>query len=247
MTKIRHRYKFARMIKFGLERGIPLAGYSSGEQTRKALIHAAGELAAELGFSNVTTRAIARAAGENVGSIHYHFGSKDRLFKAVLMEATGKMRERPFSDVLDELEPVLDTQEGQSRAIRALVRAKVDALFREDQPVWHCQVIYQVMRKASPLREYLAEKVIGPSIEADHRLFRHIDPEMSHEERMMHALLVSTPLYFHADYMEAILMTLGETRYPEAYLHKLEDTIVRQTQLYFGLPDDRTAERGDGA
>ena len=224
-----------------------MASYSSGEQTRQALINAAGELAAELGFGNVTTRAIASAAGENVGSIHYHFGGKEQLFHAVLMEATRDMRKKPFSEVLDELEPVLDTREGQSRAIRALVRAKADSLFREDQPVWHCRVIYQVMRKASPLSAYLTEKIIGPSIEADHRLFRRIDPSMSHEERMIHALLLSTPLYFHADYMEAILINLGEPRYTEQYLEKLEDSIVRQTQLYFGLPDDRQLERGDMA
>jgi AcrR family transcriptional regulator len=224
-----------------------LASYSSGEQTRRALINAAGELAAEIGFANVTTRAIASAAGENVGSIHYHFGGKEQLFHAVLMEATRDMMEKPFSKVLDELEPVLDTPEGQSRGIRALVRAKADSLFRDDQPEWHCRVIYQVMRKASPLRDYLTEKIIGPSIEADHRLFRHIDPEMSKEERTIHALLLSTPLYFLADYMEAILMVLGEAHYTESYLEKLEDRIVRQTQRYFGLPDDRKAERGDSA
>jgi AcrR family transcriptional regulator len=58
--------------------------YSKGERTRLALIEATGELAAELGFSNVSTRAVAERSGENIGTIHYHFGGKDGLFVAVV-------------------------------------------------------------------------------------------------------------------------------------------------------------------
>lgn len=222
-----------------------MAGYSSSEQTRQVLINAAGELAAEFGFGNVSTRAIAKAAGENVGSIHYHFGGKDELFKSVVMEATRSMRERPLSEILDELEPVLDTPEGQSRAIRLLAHTKVETLFRDDQPGWYCRVIYQALRKASSMRECLIEKVLTPWLEAENALFERICPGMSREEAMMQALLVATPLYFHADYMEVILMNLGVESYSTEYLQKLEDTIVRQAQLLFGLPDDRQPERGD--
>lgn len=224
-----------------------MATYSSSEQTRNALINAAGELAAELGFGNVSTRAIAKAAGENVGSIHYHFGGKDKLFQAVVMEATKDMRESPISEILGELEPVLDTPEGQSEAIRVLAHTKVETLFRDDQPGWYCRVIYQVLRKASSMRDCLMEKVLIPWLEAENALFERIRPGMSREEATMHALLVATPLYFHADYMEVLLMTLGVKSYSTEYLQKLEDVIVRQTQLYFGLPDDRQLERGDTA
>ena len=61
--------------------------YSSGDSTKMKIINAAGELAAEVGFTNVTTRAVADRSGENIGSIHYHFGGKDGLFEAVIREA----------------------------------------------------------------------------------------------------------------------------------------------------------------
>ncbi len=226
-----------------------MAGYSSSEQTRQALINAAGELAAEQGFGNVTTRAIASGAGENVGSIHYHFGGKDKLFQTVLMEATSVMRETPLDLVLAPLGPLLDTPEGQSRAIRLMIQTKIDHLFAQNRATWHCRVIYQALRRANPLRDWLLEEIIEPSMDVEQRLFKRIRPEMSDEECMMHALVTCTPLYFHGDYMESILEHLGADGYSPEYMQRLEDRIVKQTQLYFGLPDDLTpnmkTEKGD--
>lgn len=219
--------------------------YSSSEQTRQALINAAGELAAELGFGNVSTRAIAKAAGENVGSIHYHFGGKEKLFEAVLMEATRDMRDNSFSTLLSKMEPFLDTPEGQARAIRAMVHKKIRVIFDPEKPTWHCRVIYQTLRTKGSLREILLRTSLGPALEADEKLFVRLRPRMSPEKRFLHSLVMGTPIYFHADYMEAIIEEIGIECYSQEYLQELEDVIVRQTQLYFGLPDDRDIERGD--
>lgn len=48
--------------------------------SREALLQAAERLFAERGFSQVSTRDIAEAAGVNLGAIQYHFGSKFNLF-----------------------------------------------------------------------------------------------------------------------------------------------------------------------
>lgn len=56
-----------------------------GEKTREALIQAAGELAAERGWSNVTAKDVCDRAGVNGASINYWFGSRDALYEAVLM------------------------------------------------------------------------------------------------------------------------------------------------------------------
>lgn len=52
---------------------------ASAERTREALIHAALRLFGEHGFDATSTRAIAAAAQANIGSIAYHFGSKEGL------------------------------------------------------------------------------------------------------------------------------------------------------------------------
>jgi TetR/AcrR family transcriptional regulator, regulator of cefoperazone and chloramphenicol sensitivity len=51
----------------------------SAEQTRHALIRAALRLFGSQGFDGTSTRQIAAAANANIGSIAYHFGSKEGL------------------------------------------------------------------------------------------------------------------------------------------------------------------------
>jgi AcrR family transcriptional regulator len=51
----------------------------SAEQTRQALIRAGLRLFGERGFEGTSTRQLAAAAAANIGSIAYHFGSKEGL------------------------------------------------------------------------------------------------------------------------------------------------------------------------
>lgn len=223
-----------------------MATYLTSEQTRRALIQATGELAAGVGFSNVSTRAVAMKAGESIGSIHYHFGGKEKLFQAVLMEATHDLREKTIPELLKYFESDLDTPKQHAEAVRILVHCAVYSLFRVDQPFWYCRVLFQVLRKASSLRSFLVEEVLAPLIEVvEARFFRRVRSKMNKEECCMHFILLLTPIYFHADYMDVILGFLGMESFSAKYLKKMEDVIVRQTQLYFDLPFDDVFERGD--
>jgi len=53
------------------------------EETRWRLLQAATEVFAEVGYRAATTREIARRAGVNLASIHYHFGDKAELYREV--------------------------------------------------------------------------------------------------------------------------------------------------------------------
>ena len=56
---------------------------STQEETRWRLLQAATEVFAEVGYRAATTREIARRAGVNLASIHYHFGDKAELYREV--------------------------------------------------------------------------------------------------------------------------------------------------------------------
>jgi AcrR family transcriptional regulator len=58
------------------------------EETRKEILRAAGEAFAASGFVGATTRAVAARAGVNVATLHYHYGSKEGLYRAVLRDAS---------------------------------------------------------------------------------------------------------------------------------------------------------------
>lgn len=53
-------------------------------ETRRGILKAAEECFAASGFVGATTRQVAALAGVNVATLHYHFGSKEELYRAVL-------------------------------------------------------------------------------------------------------------------------------------------------------------------
>ncbi|HQR47198.1 MAG TPA: TetR/AcrR family transcriptional regulator [Thermoanaerobaculia bacterium] len=57
-------------------------------ETRREILRAAEESFAAAGFAGATTRQVAARAGVNVATLHYHFGNKEGLYRAVLEEAT---------------------------------------------------------------------------------------------------------------------------------------------------------------
>ena len=56
----------------------------SDSKTKERLLTAATKVFAERGFKETTVREICALAGANLAAVNYHFGSKDKLYSAVL-------------------------------------------------------------------------------------------------------------------------------------------------------------------
>jgi AcrR family transcriptional regulator len=65
----------------------------STDVTRTSLLDAAERLFAEHGFDGTSIRLITDAAGANVASIHYHFGSKENVLRGVTGRVAGRIGE----------------------------------------------------------------------------------------------------------------------------------------------------------
>ena len=213
-----------------------MSEYAISENTKTLLINAAGELAAELGFSNVSTRAIAERSGENIGSIHYHFGGKDGLFEAVVNEAILDIRKFSPWQVVDAMDKEMISPEQLSSVIQKIVHQHICTLFDRQKPRWHSQVIYQLLQIEGPLYELFASEVMNPDMDAMGKIFRIINPEMPDDEIVLHTLVLNMPIIAHINYMPTILKLLDASKFSDDYLKKLENLLVRQTQLMFGLP-----------
>ena len=77
-----------------------------GDETRERLLEAAGQLIVELGWGDVTTRAVAERAGVNAGVVHYHFGSVPALLREAAIHATARMIASPMAQLLGAEDPV---------------------------------------------------------------------------------------------------------------------------------------------
>ena len=99
MTAVASRRKRSR------SRGRPVGG--ADQDIRSALLDAAGKLFLKHGFERVTARQIAAGAGTTPAMIHYYFGNKLGLFRAMLDRAIAPVRER-LAGLLQQPDAVLD-------------------------------------------------------------------------------------------------------------------------------------------
>jgi AcrR family transcriptional regulator len=80
----------------------------SADQTRQALIRAGLKLFGEKGFEGTSTRALAATANANIGSIAYHFGSKEGLRTACagfIVETMKGMASRALAEAGEPADP----------------------------------------------------------------------------------------------------------------------------------------------
>src|SRR6266850_7244557 len=76
---------------------------SKSDQARLKLLQAGLLIFGDKGLQGATVREIAKAAGQNVAAIAYYFGSKERLYHAVIEGIVREIRHH-LVDVLVEME-----------------------------------------------------------------------------------------------------------------------------------------------
>lgn len=83
------------MTKFPLiEEAAPANGRSIREVNIEAFLDAAERLLVREGAAGISTRQLAREAGQNHGLVHYYFGSVDELLLQALERFTGRVLDR---------------------------------------------------------------------------------------------------------------------------------------------------------
>ena len=95
--------------------------------TYERLLETAERMFAEQGYGAVSARAITVAAGANIAAVHYHFGSKIDLLRAVYARRTVSLnaeRERLLADSVE--------RSGGRPAVADILRAFVGPAFRTE-------------------------------------------------------------------------------------------------------------------
>ncbi len=144
------------------------AATDKGERARTRLLTEAGRRFAKKGYARTSTREICAAASLNVAAIHYHFGGKEGLYRAVLLN--------PIQAVASRLagfdEPDLTLAQSLQRLLGAFVGEASAADAGADDGV---RLYLREMIEPTPMFAAAVDQHIGPVHHAIARLFaRHI-------------------------------------------------------------------------
>ena len=131
------------------------ASRPDGDATRAHLLDTAGRVFAERGFAGTTSKEICARAGTPLASVNYHFGSRDALYDAVLIEAH---RQLIGLDDLVALTRELRTPQDKLRAIVG----RLAALATQRNTPWGFRVMLREMLWPSPALPALVDKTVRP-------------------------------------------------------------------------------------
>lgn len=128
---------------------------ADGDATRRHILETAGPIYAEKGFARTTTKEICAAAGVNIAAVNYHFGGKDGLYQAVLVDAHRQLVG------LDELETIMSGSRDVRAKIRTVVQRIVTVAAKSEAP-WGIRVVVRELMAPSAHSETLFKQAIAP-------------------------------------------------------------------------------------
>ncbi len=106
---------------------------TDGEATYKRILETAGELIAELGFAESSSKAIAAKAEVDLASINYHFGNRGGLYQAVLAEAHRRLIS------MEVLQKLISSDLPAHDKLKKVIEGMVDAALEDGG--WHPRVL----------------------------------------------------------------------------------------------------------
>lgn len=129
---------------------------SDGDATRGRILESAGELFAKRGFAETTSKTVAAAAQVDLASINYHFGSRDGLYQAVLIEA-----HRRFISLAD-LQALGEAKRPAEEKLRALIEMLVGK--RSSTTPWSVRVLLRELTAPSSHINVLVDHEVRPKL-----------------------------------------------------------------------------------
>lgn len=151
--------------------------------TKDRILEAAEKLFAEQGFGATSLRSITAEAGVNLAAIHYHFGSKEGLIRAVFDACLTPLNEERIRSLDAVLQKCRDDAPGLESVIEAFIRPTLRLYEgQHGRRVFLPRLIGRALVEADEtlqgiLRPHF-ERVRGPFMMALHRAL----PELSEEE-----------------------------------------------------------------
>ena len=126
-----------------------------GLATRERLLETACQVFAERGYADTTSKEICERAGTPLASVNYHFGSRDALYAAVLVEAHNRVAS------LDDIAQLTAGPGSPQQRLAALLGFVVDLAARTNAP-WALRLLLREIMSPSAAVPVLVDKAVRP-------------------------------------------------------------------------------------
>jgi AcrR family transcriptional regulator len=192
------------------------------EDPRDRLLEIAGRKFAEKGFDATNVREITEAAGMNVASVNYHFGSKEELYVEAVRHA---------ARTCEQITPTPTWEAGvpAEQRLRDFVRSFLLRILRDDVPAWHRHLIMREIADPRPgACEEFVRNFVKPTFAVLQGILRELTPASTPQEtlHLVGASIVGQCLhYHHARHILPLL--LGEAECRKYDIDRLTDHVWR--------------------
>lgn len=205
-------------------------------KTKEHLVHSAGELFALHGFESVSTRMIAEVSGVKLSAIHYHFGSKEKLYVAALSYAVAHDPCADFSSIIAENSALFFTQEGRAEIIKTTVFRSFYDHFKGDSAAWTTQMVVRELMKPSSLFPLFVDVVVKPDVEAAARLYLASKANASTTEITAWIDILHSQIFLYVMAKEALEVMRGEGSMDANFYRGVARVVARAMILELELP-----------
>ncbi|WP_156959764.1 TetR/AcrR family transcriptional regulator [Nocardia sp. BMG51109] len=191
--------------------------------TDRRLVLAAERLFAERGVDAVSLRAVMAAAGTNVASVHYHFGSKDALIEALIRQRSESVATRRTA-LLDEMERSGDISPG---ALAAAFVVPVWEMTTGDGASW-VTFIAGLLGSGHPALSTVADGFTDQAVRFN-ALLEHLNPDLPPPTirfRLAQAMTLTFQVLGDVHQTQNLLAISGIRLTPDEVLTELIDVVT---------------------
>lgn len=193
------------------------------DTTRDRILDAAGQMFAERGFEGTTVRDICQAAGANVAAVNYHFGDKERLYIAAVVDAHRWRLDRATL-------PNWDATTRPQEKLAGFIRTFFLRIFGGPDDTWRTRLVMREIMNPSAACAEIAQSNIRPQFEILQGILRELLPsDTSDEDLHFTAFSIVGQCLFYFVANPIIRNLVHGSEYAKYDIDKLADHVTRFT------------------
>ena len=198
--------------------------------TREKIVKAAARAFARQGYEGASIRAIVSQADVNQAAINYHFGSKEKLYLAVLQTASRALMK-------DDDAPSNPSTLSREAALRNFVRQQLRPMTARDNLSEYVRIFMWETLQPSPIfRKFMAEEAAPFFSIATDLVRRFLPSEATDKQALLGALWLFGQCSIFVRSTEHLVNLLLHQKIDEPFVEALADTIATWAAGGLGQP-----------